>query len=168
MVFPRDAGMSLIELVVYIGISALFLTILSSTFISSWQADAATRDRDVATGAAHTITNSIQTSIRNSRWFGVTGSTLLRARVATGEGTSECRTWELKDGRLLHTAGGSTTDLANIGGGEAGSTVAGSFAKNGHQLSVSLQVQFGEAVVPVAADAVQPAYQTEEAGGCDA
>lgn len=162
----RDAGMSLVELIVYLGIGALFLTLLSSIFISSWQADAATRERDVATGAAHVITNSIQTGIRSARWFGVTGGTLLKARVATGEEAWECRQWEL-DGGLLYTAGGSTTDLANIDGDDTGAAVTGSFSRNGHQLSVNLQVRFGEAVVPVSADAVQPAYQTEEAGGCD-
>lgn len=90
----RDDGMSLVELIVYSGLSALFLTVLAGVFIASWQADATTRNRDAATGAAHLITNSIQTSIRNASDFKVDDS-LLRARVATGASGWECRAWRL-------------------------------------------------------------------------
>lgn len=92
--FRRDDGMSLVELILYSGLSMLFLTVLAGIFVTSWQADAATRDRDAATGAAHVVTNSIQTSIRNASSFKVDGS-LLRARVATPGGGWECRAWRL-------------------------------------------------------------------------
>ncbi len=92
--FRGDDGMTLVELIVYGAVSMLFLTVLASIFITSWQADATTRNRDTGTGAAHIITNSIQTSIRNASSFKVDGS-LLRARVATPDGGWECRAWRL-------------------------------------------------------------------------
>lgn len=165
----RDAGMSLVELIVYGALSAVVLSIVALVFITSWQADAATRDRDFATGTAQTITSSIQSSIRSARWFEVTGDSLLKSRVAVGDGVWECRSWELSDGRVLHRVGaGDPVNLADIPNKGSGINVTGSFEKNGRQLSVSLEVQFGDASVSVTADAVRPAYDTEEAGECSA
>lgn len=165
----RDAGMSLVELMVYGALSAVVLTIVASVFISSWQADTATRDRDFATSTAQAITSSIQGSIRSARWFEVTGHSLLKARVAVGDDVWECRSWELSDGSVLHTVGaGDPVDLADLPSKGSGANVTGSFKKNGGQVAVSLEVRFGEAVVSVTADAVRPAYDTEEAGECSA
>lgn len=164
---PSDAGMTLVELILYSALSALVLTVLASLFVSSWQADAATRDRDVATGAAQVITSSIQSGIRSASWFEVTGGSLLQARVAVGEDAWECRSWELTGGSVLHSTGtGSVIDLADIPGNGSGTQVTGTFEKNGSQVSVTLAVRFREAVVSVTADAVRPAYDTEEAGEC--
>ena len=88
--------MSLVELVVYGALGVLVVAILASVFVTSWQADATTRDRDAATGAAHVVTNSIQTSIRNASVFKVDGNQL-HARVATPDGGWECRAWRLAD-----------------------------------------------------------------------
>lgn len=96
----RDDGMTLVELIVSSAIGAVFLTVLATLFITSWQADAATRDRDAATGTAHVITNSLQTSIRNASGFKIDGS-LLRARVATGSAGWECRAWRLTNPRTI-------------------------------------------------------------------
>lgn len=96
----RDDGMTLVELILYSALSVLLLTVLASVFIMSWQADAATRRRDTATGAAHIITNSIQTSFRNASDFRLDGS-LLRARVATGASGWECQAWRLANPKTI-------------------------------------------------------------------
>lgn len=112
----RDDGMTLVELIVYSGLSAMFLTLLVSVFIMSWQADATTRNRDVGTGAAHIITNSIQTSIRSASGFRIDGG-LLRARVATGASGWECQAWRLTNPRTI--AGGKWYELEYNRGGSA-------------------------------------------------
>lgn len=96
----RDDGLTLVELIIYSALSALLLAVLASVFITSWQADATTRRRDAATGAAHVITNSLQTSIRNASGFTINGG-LLRARVATGATDWECRAWRLTNPRTI-------------------------------------------------------------------
>lgn len=96
----RDDGVTLVEIIVYIAVATLFLTLLATVFFTSWQADAATRDRDAATDATHIITSSVQTSVRNASGFRVDGS-LLRARVSRGASDWECRAWRLANPRTI-------------------------------------------------------------------
>lgn len=182
----RDAGMTLVELMVYSAVSMLFLVVVVGAFLTSWQADAATRDRDAATSAAHVITNSIQASIRNSSGFRITG-TLLQARVATGSAGWECRAWRLhprtiagetwyefqyNHGNALidNTSTGWANLLDGLNGGSGeGVFVRGNptadkpFGEQGRLLTLSLSVTAvdlsrpNHASVPVSGDAVAQA-----------
>ena len=103
-VVTADDGFTMVELIVYSAVTVLVATMLASIFLSAWQADATTRDRESATAAAHTFTTSIQTSIRNSSGFHFDG-TLLQARVSKGASAWECRAWRLANPRVI---GGQT------------------------------------------------------------
>src|SRR5690606_29522975 len=87
-----ESGLSLIEVIIYTVVGGIVLTMLASVFINGMRVDAATRDRDVATGTAQVISSSITMSVRNATAVKVSG-TELRARVATGPANAECRAW---------------------------------------------------------------------------
>lgn len=151
--------MSLPEVIVYLAISVLVLAGLATMFASALNAQTGTRDRDAATGAAAVAVNSLQTSIRNSSAFDVTGNTL-RARVAVGNGAGwECRAWSLSAGTLYYKAVASAIAVpvdpgaegwAPLAGGVAGKLVAPSgdlvpFIQSGVRLSYRFEVLVGNA-----------------------
>jgi Tfp pilus assembly protein PilV len=96
-----DAGLSLIELLVSTFVAAVMLGLIATILVTTLQATAATRDRDRATGQAQAISTSLSVSVRNAAAVTVQaaagGGSLLRARVATGASSWECRTWALVD-----------------------------------------------------------------------
>ena len=105
----RDAGVTLVELILSMALSLLVLTVLIAVFGSASNTQAATKNRDVAAGAAQVAMTSIQTSIRNSSSFSITGN-VLRARVAIGDGTGwQCRAWALTSSGDLVYLRSSTT-----------------------------------------------------------
>ena len=99
---PDDAGLTMVELIVYAVVSALFLGLLASMFISGLSAQQQSVARDSATGRVNVLSASLTSSIRNATDFRVTGGTRLDAVVALPDGTSACRAWAVVTG-----AGGS-------------------------------------------------------------
>lgn len=94
-----DSGLSLVELIIYAAVSALFLGLLASLFIGGIQAQAQATDRDSATGRAGVVSDSILTSIRNSSAFTITGGNrALIAKVSLPGGAFECRAWVVTTG----------------------------------------------------------------------
>ncbi|KRB37600.1 hypothetical protein [Microbacterium sp. Root180] len=94
-----DSGLSLVELLVYAAVSALFLGLLALMFVNGIQAQAQTTDRDTATGRASAVSDSILTSIRNASAFTIVGANrALIAKVSTAGGGFECRAWVLTTG----------------------------------------------------------------------
>lgn len=96
-----DAGLTLVELLISLFVGAVLLSLVATVFASSLQSNAATRDRDLATGRAQAISTSLITSIRNARAVTVQdltdGATVLRALVAKGGSAWECRAWAVVD-----------------------------------------------------------------------
>lgn len=96
-----DAGLTLIEVLITVVVGAIVLGLVATIFVTTLQATAATRDRDLATGRAQAISTSLTTSVRNAT--GVTLATLpgngvvVRAAVATGSSGWECRAWAIVD-----------------------------------------------------------------------
>jgi type II secretory pathway pseudopilin PulG len=110
-----ESGVSAIELVVAIAISALFLTMLSVLFITGLQAQERATSRDQATGGANVVSVTLNTSVRNAAEFRVSASgARLDAVVAvagadTGDGAWDwewqCRAWHLTGGALYYSEG---------------------------------------------------------------
>lgn len=99
----EDAGFTLVELVLYVILSVLVLTVMFWIFLNSSQSQSATKNRDSAAGAAQVVANSLETGIRNSSDFTITG-TLLRARVAQGSSSDwKCQAWALTPTKDLVT-----------------------------------------------------------------
>lgn len=93
---PRDAGVGLLELVVYTAISAIFIVALSAIFITSIQAEKNARHRDQVTGGSQLAVITLQAGIRNASDVRVTDNRL-DARVAVDDDRWECQAWSLSD-----------------------------------------------------------------------
>ncbi|MGC4152795.1 MAG: hypothetical protein QM628_06915 [Propionicimonas sp.] len=147
----------------YIAVSVIVLVGLVTVFASALSAQANTRNRNTATGTVAVAVNSLQTSIRNSSAFDISGNTL-RARVAVGDGSGwECRAWALSGGTLYYRAASSAvptpsdyedagwTSLAKGVSGTLADPLAGPsdplrpFLRNEPQLMYGFDVLVGEA-----------------------
>jgi hypothetical protein len=176
-----EEGVTLVELIVYIAVGALFAGLVASLFLSGLQSQAQTQDRDTATGKAQVVTDMLQASIRNADAVHVDGPMLV-ARVATGTTGWECRGWALTaEGAIVYKHGltalttvdatwtpligpadahGDGVSVSVEGGGEP-------FTLTGMQLDYRFTVSSGTASVPItgsvtaqaiAAGAVSPCW----------
>lgn len=165
-----DAGITLIEILVYSVISAVVVGLIASLFATSLDSQADTRNRDTATGRAHVVSESIQSSIRNATGFTITGP-VLRARVATGASSFECRAWALTaSGEIVYRASSATIATGSYAGwtrlasGVTGTLSGGMpFAGVGAELQLGLAVVVGDARVPLTG-AVSAQAKSETAG----
>ena len=92
-----DAGVTLVELIIYMVVGLLLLSLMAGLFANGLSSQAQTTDRDTATGKATVVTDSLQTSIRNATAVNPssgTGKTIV-ALVATGTSGWECRAWKI-------------------------------------------------------------------------
>jgi Tfp pilus assembly protein PilV len=93
-----DAGLSLVELLVGAFVGAVVLAVVATVFVSTLQADAAARDRDLATGRLQAVSTSLSTSIRAASAVRVeSAGAVVRARVADPSGAWMCRAWAVVD-----------------------------------------------------------------------
>ena len=69
-----DDGVTLVELIISIAVSALFLGLLALMFVNGLRAQAQTTDRDTATGQSVVVTHSLLTSLRNADLFQITSA----------------------------------------------------------------------------------------------
>lgn len=161
----RDAGMSLVEVIVYLAVAVLVTLGLSTMFASGVSASTSTKNRDTATGQAQLITTALQIGIRNSSAFTVTDN-LLRARVATGEADWRCDAWAVTPaGRFVYRTSNSAiaapsdySDWAVLADQVRG-TLTGdqAFAMSTDRVEIGLEITVGDATVPLATDAVSQA-----------
>lgn len=151
-----DSGVTLVELILYVVIGALFVGLLAGLFATNLTSGQQTRSRDTATGSAQLVAESLQSSLRNAAAVRVDGS-LLRAQVATGGSGWECRAWALESGALRYRESasaiptGSTTGWATLATGVAGTKTGGSpFLLSGADtVSIGYTVTAGEATVKI-------------------
>lgn len=151
-----EGGITLVELLVALFISALVLGLLALMFANGLRAQTQATDRDRATGAGNVMSNSLLTSIRNASEFRVIDGRGLIAKVATGGTDWECRAWALGDGELRYRA--SRTALSTVDTSEWGAIARGvsgtlpggrAFAAAGDRaLSIGIQVVSGETTIP--------------------
>lgn len=170
---PADAGMSLMELIIAGAITALLTGLMATMLITGLNSDAASRDRDLATGRAQVVSDSIATSVRNANAVRVDGA-MLRARVAVSASTWECRGWALaSDGRLLYRAQAGalpatpTSDWTAIAEGVRG-TLTGSvpFSASSTTVTLGYTVTLGDASVPITSRAVASARPLGAGAAC--
>jgi prepilin-type N-terminal cleavage/methylation domain-containing protein len=104
-----DSGLTLVELLIAIVVGGIVMSLIATIFITTMQATAATRDRDLATGRAQAISTSLTTSIRTATPVilepATGGGSVLRARIATGASGWECRAWAVVDLETWDVAG---------------------------------------------------------------
>lgn len=163
-----DSGTTLVELILYLVIGALFLGLMVGLFVNGLTSQAQTTDRDSATGRAAIVTNSLQTSIRNASAISpATGtSNTLVALVASGTSGWQCRAWVLTtDGKLMYKAAdaqfsttstaGWTTLATGLAGSLSGATMFS--VTSGTQLGYSFTLSVGGSTVPITGGATAQA-----------
>lgn len=169
-----DAGMTLVELIMYILLSALFLGLLATLFATTLTAGQQTRNRDTATGTAQVVSESLQTSVRNAALVRVDGAQL-RAVVATGASQWECRAWALQSGELRYRAsasaipvGTATTGWTVLARGVVGTKAAGSpfVLSSVDSVSIGYRVTVGEASVDITSAATAQAKSEGSIPAC--
>lgn len=156
--------MTLVELILYSLIGALFVGLLATLFATNLQAGEETRSRDTATGTAQVVAETLQTSVRNAAAIRIDGSTL-RAQVATGASQWECRAWALESGELRYETSptaislGATDGWTPLAKGVSGTKDGGSpFLLSGADtVSIGYTVTVGEATVKITSAATAQA-----------
>jgi hypothetical protein len=152
-----DSGLTTVELIVYVVISSLFLSLLAMLFVNGLQVQAATTDRDTATGTGGVVGSSLTTSIRNASEFTVVNSgTVVVAKVATGATGWQCRAWAVDGGELRYRASSGAISTADTSSWttlapEATATLAGgaAFATDGARgLRIGLTISTGDTTIP--------------------
>lgn len=169
----EEAGMTLVEVIMYSALTALVLSVLGSLLLVGFRTQAAVGGRDAATGAAQVVSNSVQTAVRNASSISVSG-TLLKARVATGDIGWQCVAWALTaDNKLVYKAAPvaiTSTDYSTwavLAVGASGRLAGGAaFSGGSTQVSYSLAFTSGSVTVPVAGVATANAYGTGSPESC--
>lgn len=153
-----DAGVTLVELIIYIVISGLFVGLLAGMFIAGLQAQERTTARDRATGLANVISASLQSSIRNATAFAVDGEGLrVDAVVITAEGAFECRAWAVDGGGELRYSTGvgdrsdDIGDWGTLASGASGTLEDGAAfdADGARGLDIGISIAVGDVTVPI-------------------
>ncbi|WP_404432417.1 hypothetical protein LG299_00360 [Microbacterium lacus] len=168
-----ETGITLVELIIYVLLAALFLGLMAILFANGWRSQTATTERDSATGRAAVISNSLQTSIRNADSFLLeAGGTVLRAKVAVGSSGVECRAWAIVGGNLTYTSTPTIGPLditspatwTPLAEGVTG-TFAATPAATGPRLDYNLTLTVADQTVPVAGGVTRQA-KIEGEGSC--
>lgn len=168
-----EAGISLVEVIMYSTLTVLVLTVVGSLFFVGFQTQAVAGDRDAATGVAQVVATSLQRSVSNSSAVQVTDTTA-RARVATGATGWRCEAWALTPDHTLvyRTSDAAITDTdyaswtvlaAGVSGGFTGGAA---FAGDPNRLSYSLRFTTGTVTVPIAGVAATTAFGTGSPESC--
>lgn len=153
----RDAGLSLVELIVVVMVSALFLGVLATVFGTSLASQQQSADRDAATGRLNAVRASVTSSVRHSDALLVRSSgTRLDARVLGEDGSAwECRAWQLQGGELRYSAGGAARGALDASWAVLSERVSGTldgggiFAgePSGRQITLGIRVVQGDTAV---------------------
>lgn len=170
-----EAGLSLVEVIMYSALTVLVLTVVGGMFFASFQAQATALERDTATGAAQVVSSSLQSGIGNASEVLVsTDAKMVQARVATGVAGWRCMAWVLTDDGNLVVKDSSTaitsTDYSTwvvLGTGATGQ-LAGGGAFSGTPTTAQFALKFasGKATAPVAGSVTANASGTGEPSSC--
>jgi len=165
----RDDGVSLVELLIYMMLAVVVLTIIASILINSLRAENTVRTAADATSSAQLVAQSLNRGIHNASAIEVStpaaGITVVRTRSidSSASGVWRCEAWVVADGELRTTtsssaiavpttaAAASTWLLLAEGVAPIGSAPIFSLASDERSLGLSFTVANGSGV-PVTLD----------------
>lgn len=102
----NQAGMTLVEVVVFMTLTIVVLVALVATFLAGIRAQAVTRSRNAATAAANLVTSSLSSQVRASSAVSMTGD-VVALHHASGTDGWECNYWWF-DGTSIQSANSAT------------------------------------------------------------
>ena len=176
-----EGGVTLVELLIYMMLAVVVLTIVGAILINSFRTQAQVQDGAQSASTAQLVAESIGQGVRNASALEVTNpspdSTMLRTRSIDGSASGNwiCQAWVWSSGELRtarsstaigapDTATFSTWALLATGVSAVGSTPIFSASADERSLSVTLTVANGE-TVPILIDSVMVAQQPVPATG---
>lgn len=179
---PDDAGITLVELLVYILLSVIVLTIVGSILINSFRAESQVRDAAESASTAQLVAESLGRGIRNASAVEVSapdaGSLMVRTRSIDGSASGSwfCQAWIWTGAELRTTR--STTAITATPDAAALATwtllardvdpigAAPVFSLGADERSVDVRLAVGIGIgVPVVIDSVMVAQQPIPATG---
>ncbi len=96
---PRDAGLSLIELIVAVVISSFLLAGVAMVFINSWNTQEDVMTTTEATARGQLVASTIERAMRNANDYVIQGGgTILLVRTSLG-GSQACQGFDLGAGQ---------------------------------------------------------------------
>ena len=176
-----DRGITLVELLIYIFLAIVVLTIVGSILINSFQAERQVRDAAESNSTAQVVAESLGLGIRNASAVEVSapamGSVLLRTRSIDGSdaGTWFCQAWHISNGELRtirstaaipapDAAAAATWTLLASGVEQIGTSPFLALGADERSVDVMLAIGVGDGV-PVTLDTVMVAQQPIPATG---
>lgn len=156
--FEREAGMSLVELIVAIAVSALLLGVIAVIFGQGLTAQMQQASRNAATAQLNAVSAYLNESIRNATTARVSESgSRLDMTVINEAGTAyECRAWKISGETLWYRAGTTTpvfaTNWAKLAQrlvNPAGGASSVGFSSSGSAVSYLLNVKPGDIEVTI-------------------
>ena len=141
--YRDEAGISMVELIVFLAVAGLLLSIVATLFATSLNAQRQTADRNDATAQLNAATASITESVRASAEATVSESSRrLDAAVLLADGeTWECRAWHVQGGELVYrtTRAGVSSSWTALASGVRGNLPAGAaFAGEASRITLGL------------------------------
>lgn len=180
---PRsDEGITLVELLIYMFLAVIVLTIVGSILINSLRAESQVRDAAQSASTAQLIAESLGRGVRNASAVEIStpaaGSLLLRTRSidASSSGSWYCHAWIWSSGELRTTRSSTAISAAPGAATIAGWTLLAtdveqvgaaplfSLGADQRSVDVRLRVGIGDGV-PVLIDSVMVAQQPIPATG---
>lgn len=176
-----DDGITLVELLIYMLLGVVVLTIVSAILINSFRAEDQVRDAAQSTSTAQLVAESLGQGVRNASAIEVSAPTtdtaLLRTRSIDGgdPGTWYCRAWYWSGGELRTTrstaaipapdaATAATWTLLATDVERVSSAPVFAIGADDRSLDVTFSVGIGDGV-PVLIDSVMVAQQPIPATG---
>jgi hypothetical protein len=168
-----EAGISLVEVIMYSALTVLVLTVVGGMFYAGFQAQATALERDTATGAAQVVSTSLQSGIGNASDVLVSGGgTMVQARVANGTATDsqpwQCVAWVLTpNGDVVYNSSSTAITSTDYSTWPVlGTGATGSFSLSSNTVAYSLSFTTGKATVPVAGSVTANAVGSGEPSSC--
>ncbi|MFC9983013.1 prepilin-type N-terminal cleavage/methylation domain-containing protein [Microbacterium keratanolyticum] len=105
----NDSGVSLVELIIVVVVVGIIGSLITMVFVNGLTSQQATAARDLATGRATVITETLADSVRNAVTIRVSSQgSRLDAVVLLPNNTFECRAWAVnRNAELVYSRGSS-------------------------------------------------------------
>ncbi|MDR7190286.1 Tfp pilus assembly protein PilW [Microbacterium sp. BE35] len=167
-----DAGLSLIELIIYILLSSLLLSAMAVVLVNSWSTQKDVASVTQATNRGQVIGSAIERAMRNALDFDVDDATGTELRVRTSLGGNlACQAFLLKDGdaRFTTSSGALPTlasDWARWENGIAQYASTPFFVENGDVVTYTFDIETDSAPVRFSGEAAARSTATGVSSPC--
>lgn len=142
-----DSGVTLTELIIVVVILGLLAGVVTMTFVNGFISQQSTAVRDLATGRATVITETLADGIRNSIDIRTSSDgKRVDARILLPNSTIACRAWAINSaGELVYSSGSTARSSNTSSWGALAENVSGSltgsraFSSAGRALEIGLK-----------------------------